>query len=443
MWDIALVVLSGAAIVSLRIQESRRCLRDWKDAVESRGFQVVETSAGWNPRLRARAGLVYVRIEIFGDRGRFNRILVEAPAAPEFRAVSIRPESSFETGREIEVGAKSFDDAFFIAGPPRLMLALLDSETRRLLTRLSAKSRFTIASGHLSAIVARDKLEEVLPLLLDAQKRFAPPVEVPKRLAENANGDPEPGVRLQNLLVLIHELSWAPVGAEALRKACSDPSPEIRLRAARQIGDEAHGVLLDLAESLEDDAVSAEALTILDRELPLERVNAILGFAMRRRRLMAARVCLESIGRRGAASGVGLLAKILEREHGELARVAAEALGAIGSQAAEPSLIQALQRDEPAIRVAAAQALGRAGSAEAVLPLKEAVERSRLDLELRRATRQAIAEIQSRAQGASPGQLSLTGAEAGQLSLAQAEEGQLSLASDPAGQLSLRDDSHG
>jgi hypothetical protein len=82
-----------------------------------------------------------------------------------------------------------------------------------------------------------------------------------------------------------------------------------------------------------------------------------------------------------------------------------------------------------------------------VLPLKEAAERFSRDAELSRATRQAIAEIQSRLPGASPGQLSLAGADAGQLSLtqadagqlslAQADSGQLSLATDPAGQLSL------
>ena len=87
--------------------------------------------------------------------------------------------------------------------------------------------------------------------------------------------------------------------------------------------------------------------------------------------------------------------------------------------------------------MAAASALGRVGSSAAVLPLKEAAESFSHDPELRRATRQAIAGIQSRVQGASPGQLSLAGAEAGQLSLAEAEAGQLSLAADPAGQVSL------
>ena len=100
-------------------------------------------------------------------------------------------------------------------------------------------------------------------------------------------------------------------------------------------------------------------------------------------------------------------------------------------------MLRALERDKSVIQVAAANALARVGTAAAVLPLKETAERSRLDPDLFRATRQAIAEIQSRLQGASPGQLSLAGADVGQLSLAQAEAGQLSLAADPGGQLSL------
>jgi len=73
----------------------------------------------------------------------------------------------------------------------------------------------------------------------------------------------------------------------------------------------------------------------------------------------------------------------------------------------------------------------------AVPPLKDAAETFSHDPDLVRAARQAIAEIQSRLPGASPGQLSLADAEAGQLSLAQAEAGQLSLATEAAGQLSL------
>ncbi len=442
MAEVAVFLLVGATMLGFGFMASRNRLGAWQDAAQSCGLQVVETSAGWRPRLRARSGLVYVRMEMFGDKGQSTLVAVEAPAPPEFHGVTIRPESSFELGREIEIGDRHFDDTFFIQGPPRLVLALLDAKTRRLLVDLKEKGGIVITSGELRAYVSGDeKVAAVLSLLLQVQRGFAS--NVLQRLVENATEDPDPGVRLQNLLLLIRELSWSPETERALRKACSDPVPEIRLRAAKQLGAEGRGVLLDLAENLEDDTVSAEAFTVLDRELPFERVNAILGLAMRRRRLQTARVCLEAIGRRRAAAGVDLLVKVMEREHGELVLAAAKALGEIGNPAAEPSLIQALQRDDADIRVAAAQALGRAGSAAAVLPLKEAAERSRLDLELRSAARQSIAEIKSRVQGASPGQLSLAGAEAGQLSLAGAEAGQLSLARTEAGQLSLAKDPAG
>jgi HEAT repeat protein len=227
-----------------------------------------------------------------------------------------------------------------------------------------------------------------------------------------------------------------PATVEALRTACSDPNPEIRLRAAKELGAEGRGVLLKLAESAGDDAVSAQAVSILDRELPFERVPAILERALNGHRHQTARVCVEALGRSGGAAAAGLLAKVMAHEKCELAAAAAQALGMIAGADAEPPLILALQREQADLRVAAANALGHVGSAAAVLPLKEAVERSH-DHELRRATRQAIAEIQSRLPGATPGELSLAGTEAGQLSLAQAEAGELSLAADPAGQLSL------
>jgi hypothetical protein len=103
-------------------------------------------------------------------------------------------------------------------------------------------------------------------------------------------------------------------------------------------------------------------------------------------------------------------------------------------QATEPSLLKALQSEESDLRVAAAAALGRVGSVAAVQSLKESAERFWLDPGLRQAARQAIAEIQSRLPGASPGQLTLAGT---------AEAGKLSLAADPAGQLSLPPETRG
>jgi hypothetical protein len=83
---------------------------------------------------------------------------------------------------------------------------------------------------------------------------------------------------------------------------------------------------------------------------------------------------------------------------------------------------------------AIAEALGRVGTAAAVVPLRTMASRYPYDLGLRRASRQAIAEIQSRLTGATPGQLALADGDAGQLSLAdEGLEGQVSLAAESEG----------
>lgn len=145
------------------------------------------------------------------------------------------------------------------------------------------------------------------------------------------------------------------------------------------------------------------------------------------------------LGRDRDASAVGVLLKAMEHVQEKLAVSAAQVLQTIGSPEAEGPLILALKKGQPALRIAAANALAPVGSTAAVLPLKETAERFPRDRDLGQATRQAIAEIQLRLPGATPGQLSLAGAETGQLSLAAAEAGQLSIAMDQGGQLSISD----
>jgi len=436
MWEILAVVLLGGAALGGLLKRGRHT-HEWETAARMYGLQAVDTPNLWHLPLKTGAGQAVVRIDTFGDEGRFARIVVMVPGPPDFKTVRISREAILHWGREIEMGDVSFDSAFFIEGPTGLVFAVLDEETRRLLFRAGTESQVEISNGELRAEMSYEKVPSTLPLLLDISQRLARPLDIPRRLAENAQQDPAPGVRLQNLRVLIRELPEDPRTAEAVRVACSDPSPAVRLRAAQELGAEGRDILLELAESLADDTVSAEAVSILDQTLSFERTRAILDRARGVRHIQTARVCLEALGRSGAAAAVDALAKVMEEEEGGLAAAAAQALGATGSSAAEPSLILALQRELADLRVAAANALGRVGSAAAVLPLKEAAERSWLDFEIRRATQQAIAEIHSRLSGASPGQLSLAGAEMGQLSLAQDGAGQLSLATDPAGQLSL------
>ena len=385
-------------------QHRRLRLRAWHKTAAACGLQIIKASV-LDPRLTARAGPVEVRFEPCESQGKSTRITVSAPGLSDFSSVSIRREPAFRRARYLKTGDSAFDRTFFLEGPERLVLAMLDAKMRHLLDRVNVESRLEISTGLLQAELSDEKVPHVLPLLLEIGRRFAGPMDVPRRLAENATLDPRTRVRLHNLLLLSRELPEAPETLSTLRTALSDPSLEIQLRAAEGLGAEGRNVLLDLAEGLLEDTVSAEAVSALGRELPFERTRAILARALDKRRIQTARACLEALGKSRDPAAVEVVAHVLELEQGELA-------------------------------VAAVLALEATGIPAAILPLQEAAERSSNHPKLRRATRQAIAAIRYRLQDASHGQLSLATTATGQLSLAP-EAGQLSLATNPAGQLSL------
>ena len=434
MWEpVFMLLLAGGASAWAAIAYQRGRLLLWKSIASLCHLQVEEISRATEliVGMRARSGPLEMRI-FPGQKRSASRILITIPGPPGFSGVRIRCEESVPLKtREIETGDESFDGRFVIEGPMRLVTVLLDAEMRQLLLRASTEGKLELYQGALKIEVSDEDLARVMPLLLDIGRRLCEPVDAAQRLAENAGRDPNAAVRLRSLILLVREYPGEPGTVEALRAACADASPRVRLQAARELRAEGRDLLLELTES-EEDAVSAEAVLALRRELPFEHTRAVLDNALRRRRLETAGACLEALGLGGEAAAVDVLARVLAREKGELAAAAALALGTTGSADAEPPLILALQREPASLRVAATNALARVGTAAAVPALKDAAGRFPRDPELQRATRQAIAEIRSRLPGASPGQLSLAEAEVGQLSLAQAEAGQLSLATDPA-----------
>ena len=349
-------------------------------------------------------------------------------------------EKTFFGVREIEIGDAAFDDAFFVGGSPALVFASLDAEIRTLLLTLNGEGILQVAPSWLQLDIPEAEeerlLAKLLVLLLDVARHLSRRGVTGERLAANARDDPRPTVRLQNLLCLIREFGEQPVVAETLRAACEDRSPEVRLRAAIALGADGVDTLQAMTEDLGlADVWQAAAVSALGRRLPIERAEEGLERALRSHHFETARACIEVLGT-GDQAAVEPLVRALAVETGVVAASAASALGALQVAAAEEPLIHALWRDAPGLRVAAAESLGRSASTAAVLPLKQAAERYP-DAAFRRAARQAIAEIQARLPGASPGQLSLAATEAGQLSLADVEPGQLSLAEGQAGQLSL------
>ena len=329
---------------------------------------------------------------------------------------------------DLELGAPAFDEDLQVQGRGPVAFAVLDAETRRRVAGLLQGSIPVRGRGpvEVTAALGGDTLSvwlkdsdemtgehfdhvlgEVLVSVLELAQRLVAPKDLAGRIAENLRGEPAEGVRLQGLLLLVRELPDHPATREALRAACKDHSPELRLRAAAALGEEGRETLLALADGeATDDGYAARALAAL------------------------------------GARGAGLSAALLEVAlHGPLALglsrtalICLEALGRRGRPASEGLLLEALGSGDPQVAVAAARALGQVGTAAAVPALRAVTPGWRS--ELGAAARQAVAEIQARLPGAAPGQLSLAPGEAGALSFA-GEPGRLSFTGEETGRLSV------
>jgi HEAT repeat protein len=343
--------------------------------------------------------------------------------------------------RDVELGDYDFDEEVYIQGSGPLMQAIMDSKTR-LRVRSMLGNDISVENGELRAVVPNQyggmgmgsPLKTVLPLLLEFAEHLVRPVDVEGCLVANARHDPVPAVRQANLLTLAREFPDHPVTRPALLAALADPDDEVRLRVATLLVPEGTPVLMEMAGSeTSADSCAGRAVAALGNQLPMERTLAILAHALRARRLATAAACLAALGRSRPKDALGTLAKVLARESGPLAEKAARALGEYAEPEAESALIAALEHQAAPVRLAAAEVLGASGSVAAVEWLRRVEADRSQDGTFRRAVRQSIAAIQSRAGTASPGQLTL----------AEGESGRLSLEDDAAGHVSLAPASEG
>jgi len=438
---IGAIAARGVRAVTAR-RRWKKLLWVWRDAAAASGVTNLEIRQLGGPRM-LEGTWGNLRIQIMEPRQEYVRVVVSG-GEQTLEGLSIRPEDKGTgreklrpEGREIDLGDEAFDAAFYIGGTPAVVHGLLDAPTRRDLLELSAEARVEIRSGEIrldmhvtGGDVARRPdglrrpnfaLYHVLPVLRGCAERLTAAREIVDHLAANACCDPLTDVRARNLLTLLRELPGLDVTEATLRKACSDPHPEVRLRAASELG--SHSVLLALAEG--DTEVAARAVSALGVYLGSATAKAMLDRALEADRTDVACACIESLGRHGGPAVVDDLVPLLQHRESDVAVAAATALGSTRAPEVEAPLLAALASHDPRVRIAAAHALGNAGSVDAIPKLKGAIRSQ--DDELRRTARQAIARIQSRIPPGVAGQLSLASAEAGQLSLAESASGQLSL----------------
>jgi hypothetical protein len=446
---------TGASIYGFLREQGRLRRAAWLQAAQAAGLTDVEDRrvAGVPIGLRGKAGpfLVHLAEYRHGKEETGTVISIEGlgygTEAVAFRRerLGFLLETAVTRRGDILLGDEAFDDAVYLRGSPALACAVFDAHTRGIVTQMirhgSSPGRdptamwVTISQAELwderlrvevPAQPLRNPAAEALPGLVALARMLARPRDIAARLAQNFQHEPHPGARLATLRVLLETYPRHPRTRETLNAALGDPSHEVRLRAA--IALEARETLWQIArDETSLDTQAARALAALSPGPETEPLKEILTLALRRRHLATARACLMRLGNHGK-DAVGTLRRVLAVEKHELAAAAATALGHTADPAAETALLGALAGDDPQVLVAVAEALGRVGTAAAVLPLRAAGERVGGGAFLR-AERQAVAAIQHRLQGASPGQLSLAGGEAGQMSLVGEDDahGQLSL----------------
>jgi hypothetical protein len=352
---------------------------DWMRVAKEAG--VAGLAADSETSFGGTDGELRIRVEVLVEQGDLAAKVVIAGVAPEIgiergglgnrimEAVGVR---------DLDVGDPDFDVELAVDSTrPLVARALLDAETR---------ARVREAFRKFDA--------QTMRALLDLAHRLEPFNEPETPLARIVRADPLVTVRAAALRTLIESSPKHPRTLEAVRAAGKDADPSIRLRAALAQGEEGLPVLQALAvDAAVDDAIAAGAVAALETHFPLDAAVAAVG---------------------RAATGVRV----------RTGEAAVAALAGAGGPPAEQALVAALGASTPSLVEAAARALGRCGGVGAIPELSRAEARGGVT---RRAAREAIALIQSRLEGATPGQVSLAGGEAGQVSVVESANGRVSL----------------
>jgi hypothetical protein len=434
--------LAAAALVGTGLQRFQRrragLAGAWTEAAQRAGLTEFTVHHGRRLRLEGVSGARKVCFQEvgLGEHGARGWLLVQA--APGIHVKAERWDTDLERllgMQELPTGDEAFDQEVHVMGPPEVLRAVLDAETRDRLRRLVREWRVEMWERELHVplpariLSSPEALAALLLEVLDLAASLDRPEDVVTRIFANTRKEPEWRVRLESVRLLLEKYPDHPVTRKALEASLHDRHLEVRLEAARASGDAGRATLLEMASlHAADDAYAARAILALHDLFPPDRASETLGRALRGRQVQTAMACLDRLGLAGGPVVVARLAKVLAVEEGPIGVAAARALGASGAAAAEAPLLEALARSSGDLGATAAEALGRVGSTKAVLPLEEAVVRGDAGGHLQREARLAVMKIQSRIQGASPGQLSLVQGEAGQVSLAQEDaSGRLSL----------------
>jgi HEAT repeat protein len=338
----------------------------------------------------------------------------------------IRSVGRWLGGRDEELGDQRFDALVELQGLDARTCAALSSVARQRLAWL-VDAGGEIKQGMVVCEVADDLgqdlklLEQIVQAIAALGSELSVPSEqVPDRLAQNAQRDPSPEVRLKNFQFLLDSEVGTPRALlEATARALlADGHIPLRIMAARQLGLRAASALVALIRQAElEPGPRGEALRALGQSGSTE-LGSVVQEALNDASAELNCAALEVAAARQMSA---FFEKIVELTRSELETVraaAAAALRAFPGAATESALIALLGDRGVEVQQASAAALAEVGSVAAVEPLLQVAGASGRG-PARQAARTAVARIQSR----------LGHVEAGRISLAEGQtfEGALTL----------------
>lgn len=366
--------------------------------------------------------------------GRSVTARIENPGIPT--ALKVAQRNPLGTTR-VPTGDEVFDRKIAVLGDDVTALALLDHHTRTQMRELvalggevgdSVVEISTIGLGK-GALELVQEGSNALDLAVEFSRLLTiEGPEVPGRLARNAQNDPEPAVRLQNLQALGRHFPFHPESSHQHRASLRDYSAEVRFRAAEflfslpgvdpETAKKAASVLISLARTtkLPEDFRARSIRRLGGHNGDADSIRAIAEplieeVLTERQGTMLVAAAIGSLAALGLRNLIPHLEELAPTAEYPVAIAIAKALGILGGPQAQPLLLHLLGRSAPEILQEAAKALGEVGDHQAVEPLLELSRFSGKE-----PVSQTALEAARRIQGR------LVGAEAGQLSLAAPAE---------------------
>ncbi|MCA9564813.1 MAG: hypothetical protein KC561_15055, partial [Myxococcales bacterium] len=363
------------------------------------------------------------------------------PRAPVDIGISKSGSELISLGPDIEIGEYSFDSVARVRGHERDLAWVLSKDARDkiwdcLVLNASVKVEDGVLSYTKSGVPDTSSLSSLVELLLDTARSMYSG-EPEKRLEENVRHDPCIPIRRRSLEALARDFPKGAALQAAAEVARHDIDPGIRVLGSSLSADGTEQLCEEALEvgnpydarcaALEaigrtDSAVSDSDRQRIFEQVLSEDVSGLRGLA---------KVVLRLAIRLGSRVPTEWLIAALQRAEEDTVRAAAAYIKAMRVPLAD-TLCDALGREvlSPETLVDLLTAMGQVGDVSLVQRLEPIAEGAWGTTAVRRAARTAIEEIQSRATGASEGQLALVheaGSSAGALTLPNDQGGGMSL----------------